>query len=420
MNGYSNLDFAPNVNWQRVSPTLLQNLNIIMRRLGKTALIISGYRTPAHSVAVGGFANDPHTKGIAVDATVNGQPIGYVTGFVQAANSIGLISGNQPNFYKGQPDPGHVQLGGGMTVATQTQPNIPAPTPSPHDPPGFAQLLLQKLGIQPTQAKVTFLNWWFDNEGNNGPPGNNGVNNPLNVSPGGSVANYNSPDEGATATAAVLQQSNFSQILAAFQNPNATGAQLAAAVETSPWASSHYGAYDSQGNYVGGHLIQPYLPANRSPGTLASILGQVGHYTVHPVAGLQATASAGEKAALSGLSDTAKYVLYGVAMLGGALILITGFILIGADIGLATTRNRKMQSIIIQPVKKRIGGRESETQEERDNRQLRDLEREERIRRSRARTRYDVNRARIQREKANKLQRQAARNRNPGELPAGY
>ena len=32
---------------------------------------ISGYRTPAHSVAVGGFADDPHTKGEAEDIGVN-------------------------------------------------------------------------------------------------------------------------------------------------------------------------------------------------------------------------------------------------------------------------------------------------------------------------------------------------------------
>ena len=32
---------------------------------------ISGYRTPAHSVAVGGYADDPHTKGEAEDIGVN-------------------------------------------------------------------------------------------------------------------------------------------------------------------------------------------------------------------------------------------------------------------------------------------------------------------------------------------------------------
>ena len=38
---------------------------------GVTIYGISGYRTPAHSVAVGGFADDPHTRGEAEDIGVN-------------------------------------------------------------------------------------------------------------------------------------------------------------------------------------------------------------------------------------------------------------------------------------------------------------------------------------------------------------
>lgn len=311
-----------------------------MQRLGKTALIISGYRTPAHSVAVGGFANDPHTKGIAVDATVNGQPIGYVPGFVAAANSIGLISGNQPNFYKGHTDPGHVQLGGGSTVAAQkpVEPTIKPPPPSPHDPPGFAVALLNRLGITPTTSKVNFLNWWFDNEGNNGPPGQNGVNNPLNVSPGGSVANYATMQEGVNATASVLEQSNFSTILNVFKNPNATGAQLAAAVETSPWASSHYGGYNANGDYVGGDLIKPYLPAITSSGGLSGILGQIGHNIAHPGSGLQTTVGAAEGVVTGPIKSTGEtigmYLLYGVAFVAAVIVILTGIILIGADLGI--------------------------------------------------------------------------------------
>lgn len=50
------------------------NEAILARRLDRMAKAlninltgISGYRTPAHSVAVGGFANDPHTQGAASD-----------------------------------------------------------------------------------------------------------------------------------------------------------------------------------------------------------------------------------------------------------------------------------------------------------------------------------------------------------------
>lgn len=52
-------------------PTLTAQLDALGKALGITIYGISGYRTPAHSVAVGGFADDPHTKGEAEDVGVN-------------------------------------------------------------------------------------------------------------------------------------------------------------------------------------------------------------------------------------------------------------------------------------------------------------------------------------------------------------
>jgi peptidase M15-like protein len=52
-------------------PTLTAQLNGLGKALGVTIYGISGYRTPAHSVAVGGFADDPHTRGEAEDVGVN-------------------------------------------------------------------------------------------------------------------------------------------------------------------------------------------------------------------------------------------------------------------------------------------------------------------------------------------------------------
>lgn len=52
-------------------PELTAQLNALGKTLGVTIYGISGYRTPAHSVAVGGYANDPHTKGEAEDIGVN-------------------------------------------------------------------------------------------------------------------------------------------------------------------------------------------------------------------------------------------------------------------------------------------------------------------------------------------------------------
>lgn len=54
-------------------PALAAALGRLGRALGVTIYGISGYRTPAHSIAVGGSANDPHTRGLAVDIGVNSQ-----------------------------------------------------------------------------------------------------------------------------------------------------------------------------------------------------------------------------------------------------------------------------------------------------------------------------------------------------------
>jgi peptidoglycan hydrolase CwlO-like protein len=50
-----------------LEPIIAARLDQLGRALQLHLIGISGYRTPAHSVEVGGFANDPHTKGEASD-----------------------------------------------------------------------------------------------------------------------------------------------------------------------------------------------------------------------------------------------------------------------------------------------------------------------------------------------------------------
>jgi hypothetical protein len=49
---------------------LTARLDTLAKAIGVTIYGISGYRTPAHNVAVGGYADDPHTKGLAEDIGV--------------------------------------------------------------------------------------------------------------------------------------------------------------------------------------------------------------------------------------------------------------------------------------------------------------------------------------------------------------
>jgi peptidoglycan hydrolase CwlO-like protein len=59
---------APGTNYTvGEEPTIAARLNNLGRTLHLHLIGISGYRTPQHSVEVGGFANDPHTRGEASD-----------------------------------------------------------------------------------------------------------------------------------------------------------------------------------------------------------------------------------------------------------------------------------------------------------------------------------------------------------------
>ena len=54
---------------------LAERLNTMGKALHLHLIGISGYRSPQHSVEVGGFANDPHTRGEASDTPgVEGVP----------------------------------------------------------------------------------------------------------------------------------------------------------------------------------------------------------------------------------------------------------------------------------------------------------------------------------------------------------
>jgi hypothetical protein len=110
---------SSSVHLQQVDPSLLGRLYALALELGKPLTLTSGYRSGTGGV---GFAGDPHTHGIAVDAVVDGKPIGDVVPQSTFAR-LGLVSGNQAGFYPGHEgdyarspsdpagaDPVHVQL----------------------------------------------------------------------------------------------------------------------------------------------------------------------------------------------------------------------------------------------------------------------------------------------------------------------
>jgi hypothetical protein len=93
---------------------------------------ISGYRSPAHSVAVGGFANDPHTQGKAEDIGVNSllrSSAAQISGTELAR--FGLYRPFDPSDDPGNSEVNHIQLipsTGPLTLAQATAAYDPDPS----------------------------------------------------------------------------------------------------------------------------------------------------------------------------------------------------------------------------------------------------------------------------------------------------
>lgn len=99
---------------QGVEPTIMGDLKKLSAELGKVVYVINGYRTPQHSVEVGGFADDPHTRGEAADIGIGSELRDSLFSVPEAAlKAVGLYRPFYP------PDPkevNHVQLlAGGST-----------------------------------------------------------------------------------------------------------------------------------------------------------------------------------------------------------------------------------------------------------------------------------------------------------------
>jgi hypothetical protein len=113
-------------------PRLTAQLDALGRALGITIYGISGYRTPAHSVAVGGFADDPHTRGEAEDVGVNSLLRSSAAQISEAELArYGLYRPFDPSDDPGNTEVNHIQLipsGGPLTLAQSTATFDPDPS----------------------------------------------------------------------------------------------------------------------------------------------------------------------------------------------------------------------------------------------------------------------------------------------------
>jgi hypothetical protein len=111
-------------------PELTARLDALAKALKVTIYGISGYRTPAHSVAVGGFADDPHTKGEAEDIGVNSLLRSSAAQITEAQLvRFGLYRPFDPTDDPNNTEVNHIQLipAGGLPAVSQAGTLAPDP-----------------------------------------------------------------------------------------------------------------------------------------------------------------------------------------------------------------------------------------------------------------------------------------------------
>jgi hypothetical protein len=113
-------------------PVITADLGALGKALGVTIYGISGYRSPAHSVAVGGFADDPHTRGEAEDIGVDSLLRTSAAQIPEAQLArFGLYRPFDPSDDPDNTEVNHVQLiptGGPVPLATVDPTFDPDPT----------------------------------------------------------------------------------------------------------------------------------------------------------------------------------------------------------------------------------------------------------------------------------------------------
>lgn len=248
--GTAHVYAAPGVDWRDLDPAFLKSLDALSTKIGRNIEIFSGYRTPAHSVEVGGYSNDPHTRGVAVDAYAladSNIPLGQYAS-QSVFGSLGLESG----FYWKKSDPAHVQvlnsgvnksittLGAGGTTPAQSS-GGPALS---FDEQAFVEGVSLGTGVD-----KRVLTAWERIEGAYAPSGTGGHNylnlrpyqgdNYASVSPGG-FEQFATVTDAVTATVRRIKQPFADPIERAAQRGASPREQIAAIASTG-WDVGHYG-----------------------------------------------------------------------------------------------------------------------------------------------------------------------------------
>lgn len=318
--------FAGQIDLRNVNVRLLSILNQVGKQLGRTVTIFSGYRTDRYSASVGGFAGDPHARGIAVDANIDGRPIGSYPDAVALIHRLGARSGATDFQYRGASDPAHVDLvgtSGGPAVTTTTARSSIDSTDT------FWYALETRLGLPHNRATHTFLQGWANIEGTKA------RYNPLATTlrqPGSTsfnsvgVQNYPTPEIGVAATADTLR--NYPAVLAVLRGKASPYGNAAFNTELNKWS----------GNADKGATVTPYvrswlLQAQSNPSG-KDATDWLSADPLGPAVASAADAALAVPRFLAKLMDPS-YILRGLQVIAGAVLVLVGVGLLVRQVALA-------------------------------------------------------------------------------------
>lgn len=332
--GYPNLRYiggaAAKPAEQHIAADTLGRLQQAAVKLGVRFIdIFSGSGGPA--VRGGGFAGDPHDRAIAADASINGTPVGSYPGAVAVLHSVGLRTGATDFSYQGKPDPAHVDTVG-MSAAQAPSTGMISIAE------GIGRIIAG--GVRRALDPFALIAV-SQSEGLSGKIGDNGhAFGPFQLNDAGgqfpstlkgqSTAGWSQPQKNAWAwsqegidyaldRAAVVARGQrgttaITSLVTRFEKPRNPGNEVAAATQNYTALIASTGGNPDQ-------ISTKLVGSNPSLGGL--IDGIPGVSSVEAVAGF-----------LGKLTDPS-YLLRGMQILAGAVLVLTGIVLLTRQVALA-------------------------------------------------------------------------------------
>lgn len=330
--GYPNLRYiggaASKPAEQHVAADTLRRLQLAAQQLGGVIIdIFSGSGSPA--VRGAGFAGDPHDRGIAADASINGTPIGDYPGAVDVLHRVGLRTGATDFTYQGKRDPAHVDTlnpGAVNNAAAATSGSITSPDT-------FWYAVETKLGLPHNRATHDFLVAWSMAEGTKA------RFNPLATTlrePGSTsfnsvgVQNYATPESGVQATADTIKQ--YPTIMAVLRGKASPFGNPSLNAELNKWVTGKSGNTQST-SYVN-NVLRNYQgnPSGKSAADWFSY--DLGNLYKDSGAKAAVDATLAVPRFLAKITDPA-FILRSLQVIAGAVLVLVGVYLLARQVGLA-------------------------------------------------------------------------------------